>query len=143
MALTKIRQGDLHKFSPRDQRSLSNLTIADESGMREHMATINRNADSHPVDHKIFVLYEGRAIVAWALAVEDTYSREYDLMFYTRRDKRKKGYGKRLFRKARAWAITHGYKKAYHYNFFPEPENMGFFRSVDPDGVESMGIYAK
>lgn len=138
MALTKIRQGDLHKFSQRDQRSLSNLTIADESGMREHMAIINRDGD---IDHKVFVLYEGRGIVAWALAVEDPFNREYDLMFYTRRDKRNLGYGRRLYRKARAWAILRGKGKAFQYAFFPEPTNVGFFKKVDPEVVKDMGLY--
>jgi GNAT superfamily N-acetyltransferase len=105
------------------------------------MKDINRNSDSHPVDHKVFVLYEGRGIVAWALAVEDPFNREYDLMFYTRRDKRKLGYGRRLYRKARAWAITRGHKKAYPYAFFPESTNLGFFQKVDPEVVKDMGLY--
>ena len=124
MALTKIRQGNWGGFPREVQLRLLKLTIREESGMRETVWEIDTD---YPVSHKVFVLYEAGRPVAWSIAAWDAFSVEYNVMLYVRRDRRRRGYGRRLLTKARAWVARQGEA----YVVFPQPENRPFFEALN------------
>lgn len=128
MALTKIRQGPLSHWSPEVKQMLYRLTIREESGMVKWLQDIERWGDG-AVDYKIFALFEDERVVAWSIAAFDQRNDEYDLHVYTRHDRRRLGYGRRLFDRAKKWVKS----RDGEYLFFPEPSNADFFGAVDPD----------
>lgn len=114
---TKIRQRcDFYDWPTNIRKRLWALTLRESSGMRD-MLKYNRQDI-----HQTFVLFEGDTPVAWALACWD--DSEYDFMFYTRRDKRRKGYGRRLHKKLIDWVGNDPYA------VFIAPDNSAFFSKV-------------
>ena len=94
------------------------LTMRDCSGMRACLTYDRDNVDM------TYVLFENNLPVAWALACWYEYGQEYSLMFYTRRDKRRKGYGRKLYKKMISW--LNGTK----YIVYDDQENTRFWKRV-------------
>lgn len=129
MALTKIRQRNFQDWPKNIQRRLRALTFREVSGMRDAIY------DSAHTDHKTFVLFENEEPVAWAFAIYDHMFAEYDIMLYTRRDRRRMGYGRRLFNRAQKWVeVVRGMPIA----FYPDECNRKFFKKVAGSSSKTM-----
>ena len=122
---TKIRQRDYQTWDKKMQKRLMALTLRETSGMKDCLKQLN----AFDADHKTFVLFEEREPVAWALTYWDSFNEEYDVMVYTRRDRRNKGYGRRLIKQAINWC----WERRTKYAVFPDSENKPFFDKVDKE----------
>lgn len=122
--MTTIRQGNWNSWPIEVRKVLRSLTWRGDSGL---LAQIHKAEGDW--EHKTFVLFESGKPIAWAMACWDQQFAEFDIMLYVRRDRRRMGYGTRLFNKARTWVKG----KGVPYFFFPEPTNMPFFKKVAPE----------
>jgi len=123
--MIKIYQDDWNKIPTEVKQKCLGLTMRGDSGM---LFNINRIVNFGAA-HKIWYLMEDGDVVAWAQATMDYDEREYDIMLYVRRDRRCKGYGRQLFRRARSWVKRQGMP----YFFFAAYENKSFFQKVAPE----------
>jgi GNAT superfamily N-acetyltransferase len=126
---TKIRQRNFYDWPMEVQKALWKLSLNDGSGIRDALRDI-REVDT---DHKSFVLFETYTSgdwydddipVAWGLVVWDGRD-SWDLMLYTRRNRRHLGYGRRVYERAIDWLDDEDYCT------FPDGYNNGFFDKVD------------
>lgn len=127
---TKIRQRDFYKWPAEVQRVLWKLTFNQgPSGLRDTLRDIKGDIeDGEERGHKTFVLFEDDIPVSWALAAWDGRD-TWDLMLYTRMDRRRMGYGRRVYQKAMDWL------EGEDYFIFPDGYNTGFFNRVDRGAV--------
>lgn len=121
-----LRQRDFCDWPGSIRRRLRALTIRDWSGMREALRY-------HNDELLTFVLFEGKLPVAWSLVEFDRLDKMYNIMVYVRRDRRRNGYGKRVFTAARQWVMDTGRE----YFVYPDPENYKFFKSM---GEKTYGL---
>lgn len=107
------------------RRKLMGLTLREFSGMRQ---AIQCNSAL-----LTWVLFEGKNPVAWSLVEYDTIDKKHNIMIYVRRDRRRLGYGRRVFTAAKRWVTGHG----SDYFIYPDPQNHAFFKSM---GERQYGI---
>ncbi|HKZ41352.1 MAG TPA: GNAT family N-acetyltransferase [Candidatus Hodarchaeales archaeon] len=115
---TVIGQREFRCWPGDIRRRLMALTIRDWSGMRTALQCNDALLT--------WVLFEDKLPVAWSLVEYDRLDKKYNIMIYVRRDRRRHGYGKQVFAKAKQWVEGRGSS----YFIYPDPYNEAFFRSV-------------
>ena len=122
--MIRLRQGSWGHFRSW-HRNLRQLCIRDDGGIG--LRSVVRQLERRGVTskHKAFVLFEDERPIAWALVVWDARRRLYDLQLYVRRSHRRRGYGSRVFNRAKRWVTGEGVS----YYYFSSPDNNEFFEA--------------
>lgn len=139
MAL-RFQQGNWWRLDNELQRRLRGLTRKKESGIRDILRDIE---EGKVKSHKVFILFENEVPVSWVLTCYNDYSNEYELMVYTKRSHRRRGYGRKLIQKARYWIN----KQNKGVCFYPDSDSEKFWLSMfsrdDVDAMYGLMIYDK